>query len=509
MCPHHPAHTDDCGYAAPVLEQECTQVHDDCCYTAETACIHEHTAECYPDLADASEAAEPALCTHVCTEDSGCVTQTLFCLHEHDDICGYVPGNPGVPCAFVCQICPIEALIDKLPHSVSEYNRDQVQARLSEIFDLYDELAGEEQQQVDLSPCVSLLDQIGELDAAVQSDDSGAGKDILDSDESLKSVYVISEIFTIDTRSYTLTALNSNAIQVTASGELDLRGKVVSKTDVGIEVLSGGSLRITEPSTNITGATYALDIASGAKIHLSAGRYFGKLAAIQVADGDFASLLAPGCAYFDETGNPIQPENMAKAKTVVVGECTGHAGKSYEHTPGATEHTWTCPLCGTEETEACTFTFQNRDGTCALCNNSLTIEVDENDLADLVYDGTIQPEDVKITVTLTDGSNKVLVKGTDYGVEYEPRKDAGEIKVTVTGITFNGTFTKTYTVNQDSPALSWDTAAKPVPVIVDYDGEPVEASTPARTGDLPPVKINILSTEDNLQQYLQIGRAHV
>ncbi len=503
MCPHHPAHTDDCGYAAPVLEQECTHDHDDSCYTAETACIHEHTAECYPDLADASEAAEPALCAHVCTEDSGCVTQTLFCLHEHDDICGYVPGNPGEPCAFVCQICPIEALIDKLPHSVSEYNRDQVQARLSEIFDLYDELAGEEQQQVDLSLCVSLLDQIDELDAAVQSDDSGAGKDILDSDESLKSVYVISEIFTIDTKSYTLTALNSNAIQVTASGELDLRGKVVSKTDVGIEVLSGGSLRITEPSTNITGATYALDIASGAKIHLSAGRYFGKLAAIQVADGDFASLLAPGCAYFDETGNPIQPENMAKAKTVVVGECTDHAGKSYEHTPGATEHTWTCPLCGTEETEACTFTFQNKDGTCALCNNSLTIEVDENDLADLVYDGTIQPEDVKITVTLTDGSNKVLVKGTDYGVEYEPRKDAGEIKVTVTGITFNGTFTKTYTVNQDSPALSWDTAAKPVPVIVDYDGEPVEASTPARTGDLPPVKINILSTEDNLQQYLQ------
>lgn len=344
MCPHHPAHTDDCGYAAPVLEQECTHDHDDSCYTAETACIHEHTAECYPDLADASEAAEPALCAHVCTEDSGCVTQTLFCLHEHDDICGYVPGNPGVPCAFVCQICPIEALIDKLPHSVSEYNRDQVQARLSEIFDLYDELAGEEQQQVDLSPCVSLLDQIDELDAAVQSDDSGAGKDILDSDESLKSVYVISEIFTIDTKSYTLTALNSNAIQVTATGELDLRGKVVSKTDVGIEVLSGGSLRITEPSTNITGATYALDIASGAKIHLSAGRYFGKLAAIQVADGDFASLLAPGCAYFDETGNPIQPENMAKAKTVVVGECSDHAGKSYEHTPGATEHTWTLSL---------------------------------------------------------------------------------------------------------------------------------------------------------------------
>ena len=100
LCPHHLVHTDDCGYAVPVLEQECTHDHDDSCYTAETACIHEHTAECYPDSDDALEAAEPDLCAHVCTEDGGCVTQALYCPHEHDDICGYVPGNPGAPCGF-------------------------------------------------------------------------------------------------------------------------------------------------------------------------------------------------------------------------------------------------------------------------------------------------------------------------------------------------------------------------------------------------------------------------
>ena len=386
MCPHHPTHTDDCGYAASVLEQECTHDHDDSCYTAETACIHEHTAECYPDLADASEAAEPDLCAHVCTEDDGCVTQTLSCLHEHDEICGYVPGNPGEPCGFVCQVCPIEALIDKLPHSVSEYNSEQVQAQLGEIFDLYDELTREEQQQVDLSPCVSLLDQIDELDAAVQSDDSGA-EDILDADKSLDSVYVVSRAFLIDTNSHTLTAMNSNAIQVTASGVLDLRGVVVSKTDVGVEVLSGGSLRITGSGTNIKGETYALDIASGAKIHLSTGRYVGKSAAIRVADGDFAALLAPGCAYFDESGNPIRPEDMAKVKIVTVNKCTDHAGKSYKHTPGTTEHTWTCPLCGTEETEPCTYTFaQDGTGICDFCQNEVTIVVDRDSLKILAYD---------------------------------------------------------------------------------------------------------------------------
>ena len=507
MCPHHPAHTDDCGYAAPVLEQECTHDHDDSCYTAETACIHEHTAECYPDLADASEAAEPDLCAHVCTEDGGCVTQTLSCLHEHDEICGYVPGNPGEPCAFVCQICPIEALIDKLPHSVSEYNSEQVQAQLGEIFDLYDELTGEEQQQVDLSPCVSLLDQIDELDAAVQSDDSGA-EDILDADKNLDSVYVVSRTFLIDTNSHTLTALNSNAIQVTASGVLDLKGVVVSKTDVGVEVLLGGSLRITESSTNIKGETYALDIASGAKIHLSTGRYVGKSAAIRVADSDFAALLAPGCAYFDESGNPIRPEDMAKVKIVTVDKCTGHAGKSYKHTPGTTEHTWTCPLCGTEETEPCTYTFaQDGTGICDFCQNEVTIVVDRDSLKVLAYDETVQPENGTVTVTAK-GAAKPLTLGTDYTVKYKTQAAVGDtgftVTVTVEGITYNGTFTEDYEFTKDElekAVLEWDTASKPVPVTVDYDGSPAEKD------DLPPVIINI-QTSAGVDLHDQLRYSH-
>ncbi len=507
MCPHHPAHTDDCGYAAPVLEQECTHDHDDSCYTAETACIHEHTAECYPDLADASEAAEPDLCAHVCTEDDGCVTQTLSCLHEHDEICGYVPGNPGEPCGFVCQICPIEALIDKLPHSVSEYNSEQVQAQLSEIFDLYDELTGEEQQQVDLSPCVSLLDQIDELNAAVQSDDSGA-EDILDADKSLDSVYVVSRAFLIDTNSHTLTALNSNAIQVTASGVLDLKGEVVSKTDVGVEVLSGGSLRITGSGTNIKGETYALDIASGAKIHLSTGRYVGKSAAIRVADGDFAALLAPGCAYFDESGNPIRPEDMAKVKIVTVDKCTDHAGKTYTPNAGTTTHSWECPLCGTEETEPCTYTFaQDGTGICDFCQNEVTIVVDRDSLKVLAYDETVQPAKGTVTVTAK-GAAKPLTLDTDYTVEYKTQAAVGDIgftvTVTVTGKAYSGTFTENYEFTEDElekPVLEWDTASKPVPVAVDYDGSPAEKD------DLPPVIINI-QTSAGVDLHNQLKYSH-
>ena len=145
LCPHHPAHTGECGYVSPVLEQECTHSHSDGCYTAETNCIHEHTAACYPASDDASGADEPALCAHMCTQDSGCITQTLACLHEHDAACGYAPGNPGAPCTFVCPVCPIEDLIRQLPRSVSAHNAEQVRAQIGEIYALYDELSGEEQ----------------------------------------------------------------------------------------------------------------------------------------------------------------------------------------------------------------------------------------------------------------------------------------------------------------------------------------------------------------------------
>ena len=47
VCAHIIVHTDECGYREPALEQECTHVHDEGCYTTETDCIHAHTAECY------------------------------------------------------------------------------------------------------------------------------------------------------------------------------------------------------------------------------------------------------------------------------------------------------------------------------------------------------------------------------------------------------------------------------------------------------------------------------
>ncbi len=128
LCEHHPQHDESCGYTEGTEGSPCTHEHDEDCYTLVTKCVHEHTAECYPaesvseNTATPSEAeeAEPTACTHVCSEENGCITKTLDCEHEHkvnggeadregglgrDEACGYVPATEGTPCTFACEVC--------------------------------------------------------------------------------------------------------------------------------------------------------------------------------------------------------------------------------------------------------------------------------------------------------------------------------------------------------------------------------------------------------------------
>lgn len=113
LCEHHTEHTADCGYTEGTAEIPCSHEHTEDCYTLVTECVHEHTAECYPaesvseNTATPSEPeeAEPTECTHECSEESGCITKTLDCKHQHDEACGYVPATEGTPCTYVCEIC--------------------------------------------------------------------------------------------------------------------------------------------------------------------------------------------------------------------------------------------------------------------------------------------------------------------------------------------------------------------------------------------------------------------
>ena len=118
LCKHHPKHTEDCGYTEGTEGADCEHEHTEDCYTPVEKCIHKHDESCYPVLegsvsentATSSEVeeAQPTECTHVCSEESGCITKKLSCLHErgeHDDSCGYIPATEGTPCGYTCEQC--------------------------------------------------------------------------------------------------------------------------------------------------------------------------------------------------------------------------------------------------------------------------------------------------------------------------------------------------------------------------------------------------------------------
>ncbi len=113
LCEHHPKHDEACGYTKSAEGMPCNHEHtEDCCKPVEK-CVHEHMGECYPQESllgnlvtppDAEER-EPANCAHVCSEESGCITKELDCMHEHTEDCGYLLTTEGTPCGFVCKVC--------------------------------------------------------------------------------------------------------------------------------------------------------------------------------------------------------------------------------------------------------------------------------------------------------------------------------------------------------------------------------------------------------------------
>ena len=118
LCEHHTEHDGDCGYTEGEPGTPCTHEHTPECYTEVTECVHEHNEDCYPKTEDSisdntatpadAEERKPVNCAHVCSKESGCITEVKDCKHEHDSECGYTEGEPGTPCGFICEICGTE-----------------------------------------------------------------------------------------------------------------------------------------------------------------------------------------------------------------------------------------------------------------------------------------------------------------------------------------------------------------------------------------------------------------
>lgn len=128
-CEAHLSHDESCGYVEAVEAQPCQHVHGEECYSTVASCTHVHDESCYEtvselicgleessgDLVDGTEGhvhtedcysqVQNTVCTHVCSEESGCITRELNCQHTHDELCGYREAVEGQPCTHSCASC--------------------------------------------------------------------------------------------------------------------------------------------------------------------------------------------------------------------------------------------------------------------------------------------------------------------------------------------------------------------------------------------------------------------
>lgn len=212
LCEHHTAHTADCGYTEGTAGSACSHEHTADCYTTAQSCTHEHTDECYsqaanndPDDTEASSVSEgqtPDACTHVCSEETGCISEQLNCHHEHDEQCGYAEGTSGSSCSYVCEICnsqddseevvededgeteeseeaeeseetketedtltveQIQAMIDALPEKITKKNAEEVEELLAAIDEAKAKLTAKELKLLDLTRYEKVIALLGEL----------------------------------------------------------------------------------------------------------------------------------------------------------------------------------------------------------------------------------------------------------------------------------------------------------------------------------------------------------
>ena len=167
-----------------------------------------------------------ALCLSLCPTRAlaaGAEPDAGLCSHHrgHTEECGYVPGDAGAPCTFVCGVCPVEDLIGTLPDSVTPDNRAQVEDQLNAILGLYADLTADEQDQLDLSHCLALQTQ---LDAANTPMLLGDDTFKLTTNVNALASYSVTDTLLYDIAGYTYTAPKFTAFIVQNSGKLYLMG---------------------------------------------------------------------------------------------------------------------------------------------------------------------------------------------------------------------------------------------------------------------------------------------
>lgn len=364
LCRHHTEHTAECGYAE---EKECTHEHTAECNKAVTECVHIHTDDCFPtdktapdsttdtesspigeepestadgmtvsaDMAQKNESdtesssadkapdstsdsitapadekqevRKPDNCTHICSEESGCVINELNCPHEHKtdspeadpglyEDCGYAKAQP---CTYDCRLCPIERLIGALPAKVTSDNADTVRAQLDEILALFTELTEYEQEQIDLAICCRLQEELDAANAPAPSIDasdldfsSGSITGDLDTDgyhwNTANSILELKNV----TVSGTVT-LPDSTVTIKTTGNCSIGTLAVSNPNNTHLIFSGTGVLTVQNQINISGGDgLTLTVAEGARLAADGGISIGASGGVNSTVTVYGTLTA-------------------------------------------------------------------------------------------------------------------------------------------------------------------------------------------------------------------------
>lgn len=346
LCEHHPAHDEACGYTEGTKGTPCSHEHTEGCYSLMTSCVHEHRLDCYsaenvsgntvtPSDADGTELTE---CTHVCSEESGCITKALDCQHEHDDACGYVPTIEGTPCGYVCANCnpqdsaptsgqsvqksedelatpsdvtvlsveAVQALVDALPTAdeLAAMNAEEQQivyADLYTAYDAYETLSDEQKAEI---VGTEIFDDLFEFFNGMTNTLADSGFTV-EGGVSGTDYELNNDTLTIKTgKSLTISTTGTDAItgQIViaenVNADLKMEGVNISATNAksAIELSSGSSLTLTLSQNSVnTLAGGAGTTDSGAPgIHVPQGAALTVLCA--AAGDDSGHICGSSCA---------------------------------------------------------------------------------------------------------------------------------------------------------------------------------------------------------------------
>ena len=235
--------------------------HTQGCYTLTENCVHEHTLECYPQTTGTGTVSgnnitetvetQPTACTHVCSEENGCITKEWNCGYntENNETPAAVGTTQGTGTAKAAEqetetvtVESVQAMIDALPDAeeISTNNAEEVAEQLEAIDKAKTKLSDEEIDTLDFTGYMKAAAALGELSVPMLTA-NGIGEVSAENELTTAladgSIPKITLIGNIDI---------SNTLVINRAVTLDLNGCVLKMAGSGsvIQIKSGGSLII-------------------------------------------------------------------------------------------------------------------------------------------------------------------------------------------------------------------------------------------------------------------------